>query len=61
MPPEGPEDFDPFAGEDLEDSWEPPEPDLWAPWQLLAALVAVVAVVAALLGIALAASWLLFP
>jgi hypothetical protein len=34
---------------------------LWGPWQLLAALVGVMAVVAALLGIALAASWLLFP
>jgi hypothetical protein len=53
--------LDPFADEDFEDTWEPPEPQLWGPWQLLAAVVAALLVLATLLGIALAVSWLFFP
>jgi hypothetical protein len=56
--PTEPDDFDPFEGEDLEDSWEPPSPVLAGPLQLLAAVVAAFVVALILLGAAGAVSWL---
>lgn len=58
MSPEEPDDFDPFEGEDLQDTWEPPSPVLEGPLQLLAALVGVVVVALLLLAAAGAVSWL---
>ena len=58
MDPTEPDDFDPFEGEDLEDSWEPPSPVLDGPLQLLAAVMAAFAVALLLLGAAGAVSWL---
>jgi len=58
MSPTEPDDFDPFEGEDLEDSWEPPSPVLEGPLQLLAAVVAAFVVALILLGAAGAVSWL---
>ncbi len=59
MDPNEPDDFDPFEGEDLEDSWEPPSPVLEGPLQLLAAVVGVFIVGLILLGAAGVVSWLL--
>ena len=58
MSPTEPDDFDPFEGEDLEDSWEPPSPALEGPLQLLAAVVAAFVVALVLLGAAGAVAWL---
>jgi hypothetical protein len=59
--PGQPDDFDPFEGEDLEDSWEPPDPALGGPGQLLAAGVGVVLVALVLLGVVAAVAWLFRP
>jgi hypothetical protein len=56
--PSDPDDFDPFEGEELEDSWEPPQPALGGPAQLLAALVGVLLVALVLLGVVGAVTWL---
>jgi hypothetical protein len=56
--PTEPDDFDPFEGEELEDSWEPPSPELEGPLQLLAAVVAAFVAALILLGAAGAVSWL---
>jgi len=53
-----PDDFDPFEGEELEDSWEPPSPALEGPLQLLAAVVAAFVVALVLLGAIAAVVWL---
>jgi hypothetical protein len=53
-----PDDFDPFEGEDFEDSWEPPSPMLEGPLQLLAAVVAAFVVLLILLAAAGAVVWL---
>jgi hypothetical protein len=53
-----PDDFDPFEGEELEDSWEPPRPALAGPLQLLAAVVGVLLVALILLGAVAAVVWL---
>jgi hypothetical protein len=53
-----PDGFDPFEGEDLEDSWAPPSPALAGPLQLLAAVVAAFLVALLLLAAAGAVSWL---
>ena len=58
MSPTEPDDFDPFEGEDLEASWEPPSPVLEGPLQILAAVVAAFVVALILLGAAGAVSWL---
>jgi len=59
--PDAPRGVDPFEDRDFEDSWKPPEPELWGPWQLLAAVIAVLVALAVLLGGLAAVSWLFFP
>jgi hypothetical protein len=55
--PSEPDDFDPFEGEELEDSWEPPQPVLWGPAQLVAAVVGVFLVALVLLGAVATVAW----
>lgn len=58
MSPSEPDDFDPFEGEEIEDSWEPPRPALGGPGQLLAAVVGAFVVALFLLGAVAAVVWL---
>jgi NAD(P)H-hydrate repair Nnr-like enzyme with NAD(P)H-hydrate dehydratase domain len=57
--PGEPDDFDPFEGEDLEDSWEPPREALGGPGQILAAVVGAFVAALVLLGAVAAVVWLL--
>jgi hypothetical protein len=52
-----PDDFDPFEGEELEDTWEPPQPALGGPAQLVAAVVGAFLIALLLLGIVAALAW----